>query len=370
MPAPSFAPAVSLLTAFQRVSPVGPIHTFFRTAEARLRPSLIQPHAPVVHAAQDELLARGGAGLHQRATLLREAGRGALPTIVLGGFVPDSTEQVFLLRRFFRRSGDIYYLNYPRQGFSLDLLCAQLDDLVAELSQRNEPPVIFTVSFGAGLLLEWLRRARVADREPALAGVVLVSPVACAEDLINPTEPKPSTLLGRALQPYFKDTAATDPGVIEKSRQVFSRMFEAGAQNRSALQALMTPAELSRLRGNVMDVIRSITATGACERVQALRALASPAHYFSRSILPLTNAPALILFAQNEGAVLDAASPTRFTLECAHRAYFPQSHVASVANPFGSPVQHASLIFHIFNFLPPITAHYRRLKVGKLRVAA
>jgi hypothetical protein len=278
---------------------------------------------------------------------------------------------VFLLRRFFLRSGDLYYFNYPRHGFSLDLLCAQLDDLVTELATRHrQAPVLFTVSFGAGLLLEWLGRARRAGRNPALAGVVLVSPVACAADLISPSAAKPATLLGRALQPYFAAPAATDDGPVEKSRTIFARLFEAGAQNKAALISLMTPAELARLHAAVMATIRGITDTGARERVQALRAMLAPPAYFSPAVLPLTAAPALVLFAEREEAVLEAGSPTRFAFESALPAYFPRGRVQVVANPFGPPVQHASLIFHVFDFLPAISAFYHRLKTSKLRVAA
>jgi pimeloyl-ACP methyl ester carboxylesterase len=77
------------------------------------------------------------------------------------------------LRRFLLKSGDVYYVNYGREDFSLDAVCAQLDALVAQLAARGESPVIFGVSFGGGLILEWLRRARVAARHPVLAGVVL-----------------------------------------------------------------------------------------------------------------------------------------------------------------------------------------------------
>jgi hypothetical protein len=52
-------------------------------------------------------------------------------------------------------------------------------------------------------------------------------------------------------------------------------------------------------------------------------------------------------------------------LESAHRAYFPQSQHKIITNERGSPVQHASLIFHYFNFLPSISAFYRRTKKGQ-----
>jgi len=370
MPALSFAPAVSLLAAFQRVSPLRPLRSLLRTADGKLHPPRFKPHVPLVRHAQDEVLARGAAGPHQLASVLRETGKGRTPTVVLGGFVPDSSEQVFLLRRFFLRSGDLYGVNYPRNGFSLDLICAQLDDLVEELLSRGQPPVIFSVSFGSGVLLEWLRRSRVAGRDPALAGVVLVSPVACVADMIAPAAPKPTTLLGRALRPYLDSAALVRDEIVEKSRLIFTRMFEAGAQNKATLASLMTAGELTRLHGAVMGTIRGINATGACERVQALRVMSPPSDYFSQAILPLTAAPALILFAEKEDAVLDRASPTRFTLLNAHRAYFPDSRAQVVSNPLGAPVQHASLIFHVFDFLPPITAFYQRLKTRRLKTAA
>jgi hypothetical protein len=370
MPALSFAPAISLLAAFQRVSPVRPLRTFLRTTEEKFRPPRQLAHQPVVRRAQDDILASGAAGPHQIAALVREPGKGRTPTIVLGGFVPDSTEQVFLLRRFFLRSGDIYYLNYPRNGFSLDLFCAQLEDLVTELAEQGQQPVIFSVSFGGGLVFEWLRRSRLAGRAPAIAGLVLVSPVACVDDLIAPQAPKPSTLLGRALKPYLTSTGAVREETVERSRTIFARMFEAGAQNKATLRSLMSRSELTRLYEAVMGTIRGINAAGASERVQALRTMLPPPAYFSPPLLPLAAVPTLVLYAENESSVLDPASPTRFALETAHRAYFPAGQLRVIASSFGTPVQHASLIFHAFDFLPPISAFYQRLKPSKLTAAA
>jgi hypothetical protein len=303
--------------------------------------------------------------------VLREPGRGRVPTIVLGGFVPDSAAQVFLLRRFFLQAGDLYSLLYAADGFSLDLLCAQLDDLVDELVAAGRPPVLFGVSFGAGLVLEWLRRKRAAGAEPALAGVVLVSPVACTADVIAPEAPKPATLLGRALKPYLGETTAASDTAVERSRQVFLRMFEAGAQNKAALRRLMTPAELTHLHASVTTAIRGVTARGARERVWALAAMKSPADYFAPALLPLTRAPALVLFAEREESVLEARAPTVFALKHAVRAYFPEGITREVAaRPGEAPVQHASLVFHVFEFLPPLQAFYGRLRASALPLAA
>ena len=372
MTAPSFAPALSLLAAFGRMSPAQPLRTLIRNTGYKLRPPRPLPYAPAYRAAQDAVLGSGGAGPHQLATLLCEQRKGTTPTIVLGGFVPDATEQVFLLRGALLKRGSVFYLNYPRHGFSAELLFAQLDDLVTELAQRHgTPPVVFSVSFGAGLILEWLRRTREAGRHADIAGALFISPIGCIEDLLAPGEAKPATLLGRAVKPYVDAVdGEVDPRQIEKSRTIFSRMFGAGAQNKTALATLMSPAELERVHSAVMDTIARIDARGACERMGTLRSFTSPAAYFSPRLLPLTEAPVLILFAEDEDAVIDQRSPTRFVFTAAHRAYFPHSECRTLSNPAGAPVQHASLIFHIGNFLPPISRFYAALKTRRFAHAA
>lgn len=367
MPAPSLSPA---LLALSRFSPES-MHTLLRATSYKLRPPRARPHVPAVARAQAEVLARGQAAPRQRATLLCERRLGAQPTIVLGGFVPDSTEQVFLLRGFLLRHGSVYFFNYSRGGFSLDLLCAQLDDLVTELHVRHgQRPVILGVSFGAGVALEWLRRARAAGRRPELAGLVIVSPVACAADIVMPGAPKPTTLLGRALKPYLDSGARVDDAIIEKSRAIFTKMFEAGAQNRVALRALMTAEELHRLRAAVLAAIKDIDAAGACERVSAMSQMPPLPAWNAPQRRPLTDAPALVLYAEKESAVLAETSPTRAAFESALPAFFSRGELRVVTALTGQPVQHASLIFHYFQFLPHLAGFYRRLKSGKLCLAA
>lgn len=370
MPALNLAPVLSFFAAFQRVSPVVPLRTFLRTTSDKLRPSRLHRLLPGVTTAQAAVLASGRAEPRQLATVLHEPQTGPVPTIVLGGFVPDATEQVFLLRGHLLKSGALYYFNYPADGFSLDLFCAQLDDLVEELRVRHGlAPVIFSVSFGCGLLLEWLRRQRAFGREAPIAGAVLISPVACVEDLLDPAETKPSTLLGRALQPYLRATGAVPEAMIEKSRAIFARMFEAGAQNKESLAFLLTRAELVHLREHVLGTIRCVTARGACERVQALCTM--PALPTAGTLAaPLCTSPVLILYAEKESAVLVNSTPTRQALVTERTRHFPDSRLQVITNPHGAPVQHASLIFHCFNFLPPISAFYRRLKTRKLHQAA
>ncbi len=372
MPTPNLFPALSAFVAFARFAPPQPVHTFFRSTAYKLRPPRPRPHLCAITRAQDDLLARGLAVPRQRAGLLREHRFGGVPTIVLGGFVPDSTEQVFLLRGLLLRHGSVYYFNYARDGFSPALICAQLDDLVEELNAiHGQRPVIFAVSFGVGLALEWLRRTRAAGRSPELAGLVFVSPVACAADIVTPGEPKPSTLIGRALKPYLDAGGRVEPTAIEKSRAIFAKMFEAGAQNRTALRTLMTASELRHLRAAVLGAIQQIGATGACERVQALREMPPLSAWSGPARQPLCTAPALVLYAEKESAALAADSPTRAAFATALAAFFPGGELEIVAAGAGrTPVQHASLIFHYFEFLPTVAAFYRRLKSGKTRLAA
>jgi len=148
-------------------------------------------------------------------------------------------------------------------------------------------------------------------------------------------------------------------------------MFEAGAQNKLALRRLMTRGELEHLRGAVMGAIRGITPDGARQRVRALAAMRSPTDYFVPAALPLTTAPTLVLFAEREDAVMDPQAPSLFALRHACHAYFPAGHVREVAARAGdTPVQHASLIFHVFEFLPPLQAFYARIRHLPLPLAA
>jgi hypothetical protein len=365
MSAKPFSPLLSAIAQFGRAPGSLPWRVFFRTTGYSLRPPNPRPHIAGVTTRQQALLAAGTAGLHQRADILCEERPGSLPTIVVGGFVPDATEAVYLLRGSLLRHGSVYYVNYPRRGFSTGLIIAQLADLVADLAtRRGGPPVVMAISFGAGLVLEWLRRSAAAGRPPALAGVVLVSPVACVEDLLDPAAIKPTTLLGRALKPFLDDAGPADNCMIEKSRALFLKMFEAGAQNKVNLHQLLAPAEIRLLRDRVLGAINAIDARGAVERVQALHTLSAPA-----APVILHRAPTLILYAEKENAVLCATSPTTRELTGRPTAWFPAGCTTIVRNTPENPVQHASLIFHSPCFSTRLAAFYRPLRPVRRQVA-
>jgi len=355
-----------------RSSSVSAFRSWVSVAHKRTQSPVLDVYAPKDQSSVHALGETPSSANSQRATVYREPGRGRTPTIVLGGFVPDACDQVFLMRRMLLAAGDVYYVNYPRSHFSIEAIFAQLDELVTDLNRSQQYPVIFGVSFGAGVLLQWLR-ARSQTNAPfsTLAGLVLVSPVACLEDVISNTSTKPATLLGRALAPFLNPHRPLTDTNLEKSRLVFKRMFDAGAKNGKALHRLLSTQDVIRLRANVSACIQTITMTGSIERVRALTSMSPLTEGFSPSLPPLSKAPTIILFAENEEAVLDAKSPTRFALEHATRAYFSNGRVEHVVSrTLDNPVQHASLIFHAYDFLDHLQGFYREVRPAKLPIAA
>ncbi|MBN1398985.1 MAG: alpha/beta hydrolase [Bacteroidetes bacterium] len=335
-------------------------------ANFTLRSSRRLPFIPSVRKRRDALLNSETAGTHQVVNIIHEQRKGSMPTIVLGGFVPDATEQVFLMRSFLLKHGSIYYFNFPRHGFSIEMTFAQLDDLLEELAgQGNQRPVIFAVSYGAGLILEWLKRARLEGRNIDLSGLILISPIAGLDDLINPGSEKPASLLGRALKPYVDPHTPTDSAsIIENIRAFFIKLFASGTRNKKMLRVLMTNKELQQLRDAVMSTIRSIDENGAFERFRAMKQIETPVLSFRKEILPLSKVPVLILYSEKETSVIVDNSPTRSAFESNHHTIFPRSEYKIITNPDGNPVQHASLIFHYFKFLPVISDFYRKLGIS------
>ncbi|HZL44704.1 MAG TPA: hypothetical protein VFC28_00625 [Opitutaceae bacterium] len=203
-----------------------------------------------------------------------------------------------------------------------------------------------------------------------MRGLVMISPVAGVEDLLSPGEARPGTLLGRAIQPYLEPGATVDGRLIERSRAIFRKMFEAGAQNKEVPGAILSQDELRHLRTAVLATLQAIDFRGACERVQSLRQLRALSVGPGAGARPLTDVPTLILYAEKESSVLAERSPMRFALENTAQNWFPQGDCRLVSNSQGSPVQHASLIFHCFDFHPHLAEFYRRLRSSKTRRAA
>jgi len=300
-----------------------------------------------------------------RAQIFKEKGTGFIPTIVVGGFVPDATEQVEFQRSLFREYGSIYYLNYPRNGFSCEMFFAQLADLIEYLNNRDQRPVLFGVSFGCGLLTRFLQESAEGGNL-RIRGVVMASPVLCTEDLIRPEEDKVGgvRMLESNLRRILK--AGSDGGEllarqIERARRCFQALFEAGAQNR-----VLSTRHLS-IRKKIMQVIETTPATGGYQRVLALKEFVCPDGY-----RPIFTGPALTLLAEDEGNLLVPTSPTLSLLQHPERkkALFPRGLLCQVSSRTpGDAVAHASLIFHHHCYNPLIRVWYDRLLAPMLLAA-
>jgi pimeloyl-ACP methyl ester carboxylesterase len=300
-----------------------------------------------------------------RCHIFREKGAGSVPTIVLGGFVPDATETVEFQRTLLRRHGSVYYVNYARGGFCLEMFTAQLTDLIEELACKGQKPMIMAVSFGCGLLANFLRHANEQVHE-IIRGLILVSPVLTTHDLIRPAEQKRDGV--RMLESNLKKIIAADPadetGIvrqIDRSRRCFQALFNAGAESRT-----LSVRHLA-IRKKISNVIELTTARGGFERVTALREFRFP--FLARTLFP---GPVLTLLAENESDILVESSPTlkMFSAPSLWARVFPSCRVKTVKSHVdGDGVAHASLIFHYEAYNRALESWYEKLLYPRLQMA-
>ena len=333
-------------------------------ASGLIRQMSIKPYVPRTR--RRALSLRGNfLSIHQvHCGIFREKGAGTIPTIVLAGFVPDATEVAEFQRPLFKSYGDIYYLNYPRNGFSTEMFSAQLADLIEELNSKGEKPVLFSISFGCGLLASFLRSD--ISKSLQIRGVVMASPVLCTEDLVRPKEQRTGGV--RMLESNLRRILTANPDnpeeinrQIERARRCFQALFEAGAENRK-----LTSRHLS-IRKKIMDVVQKTTFLGGYERVLALQHFAIPV-----DVKPLFTGPALVLLAEAEENILVPTSPTLSAMNDSRtsRVIFPHGAIEHVvSSDEGDPVAHASLIFHYRNYNPLLGSWYGRLHAPGLMAA-
>ena len=300
-----------------------------------------------------------------RCQIFREKGAGNVPTIVLGGFVPDATETVEFQRKMLRQHGSVYYVNYGRNGFCQEMFTAQLTDLIESLVLKGQKPLIMGVSFGCGLLADFLRQADEQVHEN-VRGLILVSPVITTDDLIRPAEQKRDGV--RILESNLKKIVAADPDNetdiskhIERSRRCFQALFNSGAENRT-----LSVRHLA-IRKKINDVIEYTSARGGFERVVALRDFRFP--LFSRTLF---SGPVLTLLAENESDILVPSSPTLklFSEPSLYTRVFPSCLVKTVKSHIaGDGVAHASLIFHHDAYNTLLDSWYNKLLYPRLMLA-
>ena len=319
-----------------------PVISAFSTAAGFMRGISFKRFSPQSRRREFAVLAQDQDSHRSRCQIFREKGAGNVPTIVLGGFVPDATETVEFQRKLLRRHGSVYYVNYARNGFSQEMFIAQLTDLIEDLSRKGQKPFIMAVSFGCGLLSNYLKHAGEQIHE-RVRGLIFVSPVITTDDLIRAVDQKRDGV--RILESNLKKIVAADPSneaeigkQVERSRRCFQALFNAGAENRAlSLRHLA-------IRRKINDVIECTTARGGYERVTALRDFSFP--YLSNMLFP---GPVLVLLAENESDTLVPSSPTLklFSEPSLYTRIFPKCLVKTVkSNIAGDGVAHASLIFH------------------------
>ncbi|HET7264508.1 MAG TPA: alpha/beta hydrolase [bacterium] len=303
---------------------------------------------------------RDGADAAAQSQIFRQTGAGRTPTIVIAGFLPDATESIEYQRDLVARYGDIYYVNYPRNRFCTRALFAQVGGLIRHLNARGEYPVLFSICFGAGLVVKLLceRGAQPAHAGPQLqlAGVVMVSPILCAADMVrlDAAAAGAAPLRERAARTFFLGGHHGDlEREVARTRRAFGSLFR-----RERATRLLNDRNAAII-ARVLAAVHEISVTGYYERALALRALSWPS-----ARTPIFRGPALVLFAEDEDGVFVPTSPTLAALRTPSVAarFFPRGAVHEVASSdAGDPVVHGSIVVHHRYFNPFITAWYDRL---------
>lgn len=349
----------------QVVQDIRPVVSAFTAAAGFMRGINIKRFVPKSRRREFAVLQQDQDSHRSRCQLFREKGAGNVPTIVLGGFVPDATETVEFQRQLLRQHGSIYYVNYSRNGFCQEMFTAQLTDLIEDLARKGQKPLIMGVSFGCGLLANFLRHAD-EQVHGSIRGIVMASPVITTDDLIRPTEQKRDGV--RILESILNKIMSADPTNekdiaknVERSRRCFQSLFNAGAENRT-----LGVRHLA-IRKKIFDVIEFTTARGGFERVTALRGFSFPS-----SVNTLFSGPVLVLMAENETDILVPSSPTLklFSDPALFTQVFPSCRVKTVKSKIvGDGVAHASLIFHYEAYNSLLDGWYDKLLYPRFQLA-
>lgn len=340
--------------------------TAMTAAAGFMRGISIKRFAPKTRRREFDVIKQNQDSHRTRCEVFREKGAGNVPTIVLGGFVPDATETVEFQRKMLRQHGSIYYVNYSRNRFCQKMFAAQLADLIESLAIKGQKPLIMGVSFGCGLLSDFLKNADEQVHEN-VRGLILISPVITTDDLIRPAGQKRDGV--RILESNLKKIVAADPNNetdiskhIERSRRCFQALFNSGAENRT-----LSVRHLA-IRKKINDVIEYTTARGGFERVVALRDFRFP--IFSRGLF---SGQVLTLLAENESDILVPSSPTLklFSEPSLYTKVFPSCRVKTVKSRIGGDgVAHASLIFHHEEYNALLESWYGKILYPQLMMAA
>jgi pimeloyl-ACP methyl ester carboxylesterase len=292
-------------------------------------------------------------------------GRGPLRYLMLPGLVPDGPETFLRQEKLFMSHGDCEIVTYPYREFSLDSIMDLVTDFVARQARAGKPAILVGVSVGGGFVLEWLRRQREAGCEPTLAGVILVSPMSCVDDL--------APLLMRLWKPIVSNSG-NSVQALEKGRSFFKSLASRSAggkgQNLSGIKGLLslfTPQGLEeiqerRIKKRIEATLDAIPPEGAIARCRALESVPG-IHTGDRVRSSLASAPTLVLWGSKERHTLDMEGPGTGALcrpDLAVR-HFPDVQVQWIYGRDGEEVPHASLLKHDKAFRKPLKDYLERI---------
>lgn len=281
------------------------------------------------------------------------------PSILVPGFVPDGNEAFYLLRKVFLKYGSVYYLNYPTQSFDRTVMFHQLYDLIKDINYRKfknagqkGAPFLVGTSFGCSLILSFIRWLKETGLRSDLdiQGVILISPVLCLEDVVDPNEKRQKTLVGRAISHLYEidenDSDAVQKA-MSKARNIFIKMFTSGRDMLNFTSKDLIP--VFAIEDHVLSIFDNDIGidSGFFRRYLDLKYEKPLEETY------LTSIPALVLFAEGEEDVLAANSPTLATFSDIERlrTIFPNGGVEFVySKDSGRRVTHSDLIFQAERF--------------------
>ena len=281
------------------------------------------------------------------------------PSILFPGFLPDGNEAFFLLRKCFLKFGSVYYLNYPTKHFLKETIFHQVFDLIVQINNRKLKnagkkcsPFLVGTSFGCHIIIkfvEWLKQNNLLDRLD-IRGLILISPVLCQEDLVDPQLARQKTLVGRAFS-HLMEVDESDPeavrNAIQKAKSIFLKMFTSGRDLMKFEAKDLIP--IFAIEDDVLGVFEKglDEDDGYFLRFVELKKEGPMAQEF------LTRIPTLVLFAEGEGDVLTPASPTfaAFSDIKQLQAIFPNGSVEFVySKTTERKVTHSDLVFQANRF--------------------
>ncbi|MCB1049465.1 MAG: hypothetical protein H6510_04580 [Acidobacteria bacterium] len=288
---------------------------------------------------------------------------GRYPAILVPGFIPDGNEAFFLLRRSFLKYGPVFYVNYPPHHFNKEVLFHQLYDMIWDLNRRSlknagvKPrPFLVGTSFGCRIILsfmQWLDDNNLRANLD-IKGLVLLSPVLCLEDVVDPTSPRQKTLVGRAVSHLCEVEPDDVDGIDQamgRARNIFSKMFTSGRD-----QLKFNEKEQLGVMAIEDEVLRIFDPEftpnqGVFQRYMGLKTEKALSGAY------MSDLPTLVLFAEGESDVLTPNAPTYHQLinnEFLHQV-FPNGHVEVVYSlDEKRRVTHSDLIFQADRYLAHI----------------